>query len=1562
MKLLILLIAIFHFSVFSFSQDYWGSNTESEFTNEAMDLAIDAAGNAYTCGYITGETAFDMNIVFQSAQGNGDIYVAKYNPSGNLVWVKKFGGSFSDRAYALALDQSGNVYVTGQYFGSVNFGTITLQSNANSKDIFILKLNSLGDVIWAKTEGGSGAENVYDIALDGLDNVIITGQFSGAGVLQNQNYQSDINPQLNQDSYDLFVAKYTSSGNPLWVQVGNAIYEDRGMALGTDSQNNIYLSGQFSDTLTFAGQIYNNNGYNVGFLCQLNANGQVQWFNYLRASMVLPYNLTVSDLNEVYLTGDYRGNLLYLIQNQSNSISNPYTNKIFVLKTNSSGAFQWGKSLGSESELSARAIAIDAQKNAYITGYFSCALSELHPLASSQFNSVGFRDIYMWSLSNLGTTNYAKQIGGKKDDIGRSVAVRSGNDVVTCGSYTNDLFFPTDVNSLSYSYNMNSTFHFVNDNNDYLFLNGNQNVNSFLSNALNNALLDYTYFHNSQPDSLLGYLSLQDTIQFCDGGNIAYQTFTSERCGPEYDFLWNTSENTPSISVNQTGMYSVDIIRKDECISNSDSLYVIINHSPALPLMTDSLDLAVNESGEYYFHYVFCDTTEVPIWFTQLEEDATIKILFNDVVIQNDTLTHSYNSFGHYDVLIENDFCSNQGTFEISLLLNQPYDTISPYLKLVDLEDYNDSISICRGELVYIQVLDSLTNPTGILDQFANIYENIVQQSVEITRNAELTSAGTIYPVISFNPTQTGWYLVKYRLLTGYDNMCGTDTTRYIVIDSFYVEVLELPTASTQISVDNLLCPNGSVYLTLSSVIPDLVWYGPGIVWQSSTGDSIQANQAGTYSYSGYLVDTTNACSHFLNFSYTLQEKTPPNVNLIPQNGIVCPYDSIYMQVPNTYLEYSWTGPSGTNLSSVFEHTDTEIGFYYCTVLDNEGCYLTTPPSELKEYTTPYLQVAPSIVLCENETATIEAVTLGGTVQWQNLAFGSDPTIQVSQAGWYVCNMIGCGITVSDSIEIIDGRFSISITASDTFICENEITTLQAQLGYYGYEWSNGQSGNPTIEVEESGMYSVIVQNQYGCSASSTDIFISEVPESIRPNVSDESLCTIGNVHLNNSESFSTSWYDLNGNLLFLGNPFDTDVLSDTAFLVAHVQSFCTLNFDTVFVSIASSNLNYSIQADDFVCSNDSIVLSINSEVSDSLAWNLGGVYLGSQNPIVLPASFFSQNNQVFAYVSNACVNDTFQKSIQVFPMQSIHLVDDSLFVCKQVGLDLNLDESFHSGSWTGYFGNFEGENLQLSPFEQDGFITVSALDTNGCQTDTALIYVSTSVLPMDIFTSSTSICFGDTLVVAAIVNADSLFWTTPAGMNSDSSFNVISTPYSNGWYFLTAFDSLNCEFNDSIFVQTNPNPLVFLPSDTTLCLGNPIDLASWAESYDFVLNGNISSNTVIFNQDQWMYLTYSTDQNCTYSDSVFVQYVNCDDELLNVFTPNGDGVNDYFSIDEAIIFPNNKIIIYNRWGNVVFEESGYRNTFNGEGLTPGVYFYLFYRDFSNQPGDYYRGFVELIR
>jgi len=467
----------------------WGACTQSDFTNESTALGFDAANNLYVTGYITGESAFNANVTFSAAQGNGDIYVAKYSPSGSLLWVKKFGGPMSDRAYDLKVDNNGDILVSGQFFGTVNFGGQTLQSVANSKDIFLIKMNPQGDVLWALAEGGSMGDNMYALAVDTQNNIILTGQFAGTATIAGQALTSEINPDLNQPSYDIFVSKYDSSGNPLWAIHGAAKYEDRGMALGTDTQNNIYIAGQFSDTLQLAGQTYNNSGYNTGFITKLSPNGAVEWFNRMSGGMVLPYDLVVGSDNQISICGDFLGNLMHHSTSGLQTLTNDFDRKVFVSTVNGAGQVIWQRALGSDNEISARGIARE-NNQIYVTGHFRCALTKLQQNNTALFNSVGFRDIYLWTLNAVDSSLQTRQMVGKKNDYAYDIQVNRFGQPFIFGSYTNSLFTPTGgapISNNANSFNLSISSQFF-------FIQGDESTNSFVSGAMNQNTSNYNYF------------------------------------------------------------------------------------------------------------------------------------------------------------------------------------------------------------------------------------------------------------------------------------------------------------------------------------------------------------------------------------------------------------------------------------------------------------------------------------------------------------------------------------------------------------------------------------------------------------------------------------------------------------------------------------------------------------------------------------------------------------------------------------------------------------------------------------------------------------------------------------------------------------------------------------------------------------------------------------------------------------------------------------------------------------------------------------------------------------
>ena len=140
-------------------------------------IAADRLGNSYVTGWFIGTATFGGKTL--TSDGEGDIFVAKYDGDGKILWARRAGGSSFDEGAGIAVDVSGNCYVTGYFSGTGTFGGVTLTSRGNG-DIVIAKYDSAGNVKWAKAFGGSEEDRGNHIALDGLGNCYVTGFFNSA--------------------------------------------------------------------------------------------------------------------------------------------------------------------------------------------------------------------------------------------------------------------------------------------------------------------------------------------------------------------------------------------------------------------------------------------------------------------------------------------------------------------------------------------------------------------------------------------------------------------------------------------------------------------------------------------------------------------------------------------------------------------------------------------------------------------------------------------------------------------------------------------------------------------------------------------------------------------------------------------------------------------------------------------------------------------------------------------------------------------------------------------------------------------------------------------------------------------------------------------------------------------------------------------------------------------------------------------------------------------------------------------------------------------------------------
>ena len=209
-------------------------------------------------GFFRGSATFgpgEVNETTLTSPGSFDIFVAKYDASGDLVWAKRAGGTSNDQGRGIAVDGSGNSFVTGSFQDPATFGpgetNETTLTSAGGSDIFVAKYDASGDLVWAKRAGGTSFESGRGIAVDGSGTSYVTGFFDVSATFGPG--ETNETTLASAGSVDIYVAKYDASGDLVWAKRagGPDPFGDSGRGIAVDGSGNSYVTGFFYGLATF---------------------------------------------------------------------------------------------------------------------------------------------------------------------------------------------------------------------------------------------------------------------------------------------------------------------------------------------------------------------------------------------------------------------------------------------------------------------------------------------------------------------------------------------------------------------------------------------------------------------------------------------------------------------------------------------------------------------------------------------------------------------------------------------------------------------------------------------------------------------------------------------------------------------------------------------------------------------------------------------------------------------------------------------------------------------------------------------------------------------------------------------------------------------------------------------------------------------------------------------------------------------------------------------------------------------------------------------------------------
>ncbi len=405
--------------------------------DDGTSIATDSQGNQYVTGYFMGTSTFGSQTL--TAGGSTDLFVAKLDPNGNWLWVVQAGGANGNGGCwgrGIAVDGAGNAYVTGQFHATYNtpvtFGSHTLTSAHG--DIFVAKLDTNGNWLWAVRAGGSGPDEGFGIALDGAGNAYVTGVFAGAA-----NFGGHT---VSTTGYAVYVAKLNASGNWLWAAgAGGPDRDDAyGYGIAVDGAGNSYVTGKFNGTVTFGSQPLTSNGYADIFVAKLGPNGNWLWAAQAGGTNDdHGYGIAVDGAGNAHVTGYFNGTATF----GSQTLTTIGGNDIFVAKLDPSGNWLRIVQAGGTGGETGRSIVMDSEGNAWVTGDFTGTTTfGSHTLTSSGFGYGTYENIFVAKLDPSG--NWLWAISGITSNGGKGIALDGADNACVTGYFGGTATFGND--------------------------------------------------------------------------------------------------------------------------------------------------------------------------------------------------------------------------------------------------------------------------------------------------------------------------------------------------------------------------------------------------------------------------------------------------------------------------------------------------------------------------------------------------------------------------------------------------------------------------------------------------------------------------------------------------------------------------------------------------------------------------------------------------------------------------------------------------------------------------------------------------------------------------------------------------------------------------------------------------------------------------------------------------------------------------------------------------------------------------------------------------------------
>ncbi len=1037
----------------------WAKSSSGTISGTATgNIAIDSFKNSYVTGTFT-SASISFDTFSLASNGGNDIFLIKYDSIGKVVWAKNVGSSGNDEGYGVAVDKYNNVFLTGSFGGSsITFGGTTL-SNAGS---FIVKYNSSGNVLWAtKTTSKYYINKGNCIATDKDGNVCITGSYFSSGINYNE----------------IIIEKYSPLGSLVWTTTSStSTAYCIGGGIASDSLGNWYITGRCSYTTRFPGSMY---GLPTGlFLLQLNPNGSVVNLYGVNGGGT-GTGIVVSD-EYIHVTGFYTGTITH----GSTTVTSNGNTDILYARYNYGNLIPRGLwSFGGVNDDEGYNLATNSNGDIFMTGSFNSS-SLSFPISNNITNLSSYTNAYdgfvVEFTSGFGGnhTQWAKAINGSQTRSNGIAVAPQGTDIFLTGDFLTNAIFNNDTLTANSGYNIFTT-------------------------KLN-------FSGTAKPSTINGNTSV------CVGST---QTYSISPVSGATSYVWQATNGSvsgtgTSVSVtwNNTSTGTIQVASQNSCgLSAYQTLNVTLNGAPAQPSSISGNSSPCKNSTHTYSISPVSGATSY-VW------QAT-----NGTVTGSGTsISVTWNGSSTGVVQVAAVSACAQSAFRILNVTlasppNQP-GAISGNTNPCASSTVAYSISSVAGAIGYNwlctngTVTGSGTSVTvtwnsGTSGTLQVAAQNSCGLSSYQTLNVTLNNPPTQPSLISgiMNPCQgsTNSYSISsvanatsynWTLPSGWQGNSNTTNINAIANNtSGSISVSAVNTcgssATQSLSVNSIPLPNivvNSPTICLGQTAVLVASGGSSYSWSSglsSNGDTAFASPINTSNYA--VVGTLNGCSNTAYSTVTVNSPLSGSINSLP---IVVCFNHSPISITGTPMggTFSGFGVSGTT----FNPSNAIIGANTITyAYTSNGCIATTSQNiQVDTLVTPTIAAIGNTSFCIGDSVTLIGNINNGV--WSNSATSTSITVNANGT-YFLTNTTTCGSVNSNQI-------NVTVKSSPT------IPTIQVNGNSLGCNTSSGVSyqwylngallSSDTLQfltAISTGYYSIVVTDKSsGCSSTSIPVYV----------------------------------------------------------------------------------------------------------------------------------------------------------------------------------------------------------------------------------------------------------------------------------------------------------------------------------------------------------------------------------------------------------------------------------------------------------------------------------------